>query len=103
MEWNVYRENINSGNIERFNVFRHGGLVEDIRKFVKKRMAKEVFTDELRKTLLYYFWSKSEYEVLICQWPINERDKPVKVDVYGQIMLNWPQFSEYVWEHRKEV
>lgn len=26
-----------------------------------------------------------------------------KIDAYNQVMFNWEEFAEYVWEHRKEL
>ena len=80
---------------------------------------------------MYWFWCKSEHEVVITSWPVyidkaeldrlnteyeeyNNKwghypykinvspDVGEKVDVYSQITsLNWDIFVNYVWNHKK--
>lgn len=102
--WGVYRESFNGGReIEEYNIFDHGGFMQDVKELARKRLNKEQFCERLRRSLLYYYWSKCEWEVVISQWPPSERYKSRKVDVYSQVMLNWDVFCEYVWKHRKEL
>ena len=103
MKWMVYYHNINADRIETFNVFRHGGVVADIAAAVKKRKNKEEFAEELRRSIFYYFRSKSEWEILVYPWCGSRSNEPIKVDVYNQIMNNWDVFLEYTWEHRKHL
>lgn len=103
MEWNVIVHNINRDCIETFNVFDHYGFVRDIASMVRKRMNHEKFAEELRRSLMYYFWSKCEWEVLISPWCGSVSKKPMKVDVYWQIMNNWDVFLDYTWKNRKEI
>lgn len=101
--WNVYYHNVNADRIEVVNVFRHGGLVKDIASAVKKRKNKEEFAEELRRSLFYYYCSKCEWEVLIYPWCGSRDNKPIKIDVYDQVMNNWEIFLEYTWENRKNL
>lgn len=104
MKWFVYRENINRKQIERFNIFDHGGFAIDFCKAVKIFEDKESFAEEIRHSLMYYFWCKSEYEVTIYPWPARSaEDFHIKVDIFEQVNMNWQAFIDYVWEHRKEV
>ena len=65
---------------------------------------KESFTEEIRHSLMYYFWCKSEYEVTVYPWPARSaEDFHIKVDIFEQVNMNWQAFIDYVWEHRKEV
>ena len=64
-------------------------------------MNKENFIEQLRKSLMYYFWSKSEYQVLILPW-VGEADD-IKIDIYDQVMMNWDKFSEYVWTNKEKI
>ena len=97
LAWTVIWHDINRDEICLFNVFRHGGFVEDIRKHYKKCETKEEFAEALRRSLMYYFWSKCEWEILISPWCGSRNDKPIKVDVYWQVMNNWNIFLDYVW------
>lgn len=102
--WNVIYGNFNSREIETFNVFRHYGFAASCQKNAKKHNDnKEAFAEQLRCDLMYYFWSKCEYEVIVSHWPSKEDDRDRKIDIYDQVMLNWDIFLDYTWEHRKEI
>lgn len=104
LQWNVFYHRFGSDELEAFNLFNHSGFVNDVREATRKYPEKEMFLEEVRKSLMYYFWSKCEYEVLICPWPFHhERDRAKKIDVYWQVLLNWNVFSEYVWANREEL
>ena len=110
LEWNAYYESWNDRKIKSFNIFEHGRLMEDLRKNAKKihirediPSEKEWFLDQLRRDIQYYFWSKCEWELVLAPWVGNGRTQDIKIDVYDQVMLNWPVFSEYVWQNRKEL
>lgn len=96
MEWYVYRYNFNSRKIEKFNIFDHGGFVEDVNKCLLESDDKDSFEKELNNALLYYYWSKSEWEIIITPWIGDEKER-VKIDVYDQVMMNWDKFVDYVW------
>ena len=49
--------------------------------------------------LLYYFWAKSEWEIIISAWIRADVTKPIKIDVFDQVMMNWEQFCKYTWDH----
>ena len=95
--WNVYYEDINSRKIQTFNVFDHTSFRKEVNEHLKKYSEKADFADELRSSAMYYFWSKCEYEVLICPWISIERNGAIKIDVYDQLRLNWEHFVDYVW------
>lgn len=101
MIWNVIVRNMNTDSIETFNVFDHYGVIKDIASMVRKRMNRAAFAEELRRSLMYHFWSKYEWEVLVSPWGSNPKDIHKKIDVYWQIMNNWDIFLEYTWKNRK--
>lgn len=127
MEWYVFRENTNRKIIEKFNIFDHSGFRKLIEEAVKIATTKEIFADLIKKALMYYFWCKSEHEVVITSWPpyidkteldrLNAKYEErynewgqypycldvrlttgEKIDIYSQVMLNWDAFVDYVWE-----
>ena len=129
--WNVFRENINSRQIEIHNVFDHYSFRESLKKLFKAKLTKEEFAEQLRREISYYYWTKVEWEITIASYPtyidraeferlMDEREKHYsetgkypysnyvnyagakRVDVYDQIMLNWDAFVNYVWEHKGE-
>ena len=105
LTWKVYVGDFNSRHIEEHNVFDHGRFWEDCCKNRKKnavrgREDKEAFVDQLRRDLMFWYWSKCEWEVVVSHWPPSERHVAEKVDVYDQVRLNWDRFVDYVWENR---
>lgn len=108
LTWNVIYGNFNRGDIETFNIFNHGGFVEDCKKAAKKHKDdKEAFAKEVRSSLMYYYWSKCEWEVIVSHWPPSEhhseRFRDEKIDVFDQVTMNWDIFIDYLWEHKKEL
>ena len=104
LSWNCYYQNFNSREIETVDIFRHSAFLDDCIKAAKKyKDNKEVFVDAVRGSLMYYFWSKCEWEIQLTTWPYRDGDDMKKIDVFEQIALNWDQFADYIWDHRKEL
>ena len=131
MVWNVYREDFNNRAIVKYNIFNHRGFAQDVNKLLKEDITKDEFIERLKRSLMYWFWCKSEHEVVITSWPVyidkaeldrlnteheeyNNKwghypykinvspDVGEKVDIYSQITsLNWDIFVNYVWNHKK--
>lgn len=130
LEWNVFREDFTARKIVDYNAL-NDRIVSEIVKRTKKINDKESFLEEVKHVLMYYYWCKSEHEIILTDWPshitkdeinrLNEEyDKYYKefgdqcrafttnlqverkVDVWEQINLNWSIFSEYVWGELKE-
>lgn len=100
LEWNVFYHDINKQKITTLNIFNHWKFAEDVQKSLKKYKDKDEFAEELRQDLMYYFWSKSEYEILISAWCGGRDTKELKVDIYTQVMNNWNVFLDYVWNSK---
>lgn len=98
MHWIVYIDNINTKSIETFDVFEHYSFAEDVRKAYKRHKDDfGAFSEDVRRSLVYYFWSKCEWEVILSAWPPTNRISQRKIDVYEQVRNNWDVFIEYVW------
>ena len=104
MKWMAYYYSINRDEIKEFNIFGHWRFREDVQKPAKKRIKKEDFKEKLRRELLYYFWSKCEWELVIEVTEDNhiflkpwcgcrEPDK-VRVDVTNDDSFDWKGFAE---------
>ena len=100
LKWYVYYHSINSQKIKTYNIFDHYGFVKDVEKYFKKYKNKEEFVDKLKSSLMYFFWSKSEWEIIISPWCGGRNTKEVKIDVYDQVMNNWEVFADYVWNSK---
>ena len=140
LEWNVYYYDINRNEITTYNIFKHGSFDEYLKKAFKKYKTKNEFAETLRRELMYYFWSKAEWELIIeitednriflipwCGCRDSESVKvdvtndknfnwrgfaekhtkkqiygnKAKIDIYDQIMFNWEEFVDYVWNSKK--
>lgn len=96
--WNVYVENINAQRIEVYNIFQHSSFKKDVLNAYKEyKNDFEQFSEKVRKSLMYHFWSKCEWEIILSDWPPSNNFKKEKIDVYDQVMLNWNIFIYYVW------
>ena len=99
MYWFVYVENINKREIEKYNIFDHDSFMNDVKDAYKKYKDDfESFAEKVKHSLMYYFWSKCEWEIILSDWPPSDKFKEKKINVYDQIMLNWDIFINYVWK-----
>ena len=104
LTWNVYVGDFNSRVIERHNVFDHWKFREDcIENRKKNGKNREAFVERLKRDLMYYYWSKCEWEVIVSHWPSGKNFRDEKIDVYDQVRLNWDHFADYVWNHKEDL
>ena len=124
LEWNVFFEDVNAKQIIKFNIFNHRDFCESVEKILKMKISRADFAKRIERELMYYFWSKSEYEIVLTSWPpyISEDERNrvnqeaalreskgwdnhihdvnltvrKKVDIYEQIMLNFEKFIDYL-------
>lgn len=100
LEWNVIVGNFNSRQIETDNIFNHYKFKEECDKAWKEYKTDfPKFSEAVRRNLMYYFWSKCEWEVIISHWPPSDKRKDKKIDVYEQVMMNWDIFIIYLWNY----
>ena len=91
---NVFYHDSNSGKIDTYNIFNHGSFRLYVKKAAKKCQTKDEFAKNLRSELMYYFWSKCEWEVLISPWISSRENEEMKIDVCWQVMNNWDVFLD---------
>ena len=86
-----------------FNVFEHSSFVKDLKDNIEEHFEdRDGFDQELKMRIMYYFWSKAEYEITVSSI-FSKGPPPKKVDVYDQIMMNWDLFEDYVWTNKDEI
>lgn len=91
--YNVFRYNMNSKEIEHFNVFDHSSFYEACKEaFDKYKKSYSEFSEAVRKNAFYYFAFKAEYEVLIKAWCGGTGEEEIKIDIYQQLQMNWKSF-----------
>lgn len=106
--WDVIHQSVNRGVIEKWNVFDHGGVMENITKaFKKHKNNKEEFLKAVKSSLMYYYWSKCEWEVvlsnqdgkmIITPW-VGRRDEHIFLDVSDDKDFDWLGFYNKMTEH----
>lgn len=96
MTWNVFYSNFNTGKIELHNVL--AGREKFIKDLRSKATSKEAFAKELRSEMMYHYWCRAEWEILLSPWCGRKDAKELKVDVFTQLELNWDRFVDYCWE-----
>ena len=100
IEWYVYYHDFNAQKIIKWNVFNHGTFAEKVNKLLQENLSRDEFADSLKKYLMYYMWSKCEYEIILSPW--TGRADDIKIDVYDQIMMNFDRFVEYCWSFKED-
>lgn len=122
LTWYVYRYDINHRQIYRYNIFDHGRFKEETYDLLEKRnITYEEFSEKLRCSIMYYFWSKAEHEIVITSFPpyidkkefdrLASKDFKIssdvrlrcgeKIDIYEQVRMNWNVFLDYIWFTKK--
>lgn len=82
------------------NIFEHSSFLKDVKMALKTINEKQDFADKVKSDLMYYFWCKSEHEIIISALSSSKNyNEEIKVDIYEQVMLNWEIFIDYLWEH----
>lgn len=97
MEWNVLRYDFNERKIVNFNIFdsvRFSEYVEEMRNQIWDSVDK--FIEILNNNLMYCFWSKSEYEIMVGGLFETDCSKFEKIDIYDQVKPNIVQLARYI-------
>lgn len=104
LEWNVFYYDINRNKITTYNIFNHCGFNKYVEKAFKTSKTKEEFANTLRRELMYYFWSKAEWELVIeldednhiflIPWCGCRNPEEVKIDVTNDTSFDWSGFAK---------
>lgn len=100
IEWYVYYHDSNHNKIDTYNIFEHDSFKKEFNALLKCDLTKEVFADQLKHILMYYFWSKCQWETVLKPW-VGDMNIGKKIDVYDQVILNWDKFVDYCWSFTK--
>lgn len=98
MEWMVYYFDMNRQKMATYNALT---CEKDIKKLLKKCDTKSEFAEELRKEMMYQYWSKAEWEIVISPWCGGTAEESAeKIDIYSQLKLNWDKLVDYCWSFK---
>ena len=123
LTWNAYIEDRNANTIKVFNVFNSFRFISGVIEANNKYKNDFEFLKKVRSSLMYAFWSKAEYEVIITSWPPHIEKEEFerltkedirfrtwvnlsmgeKIDVYNQVMINWEALKLYLLTNRKLI
>lgn len=100
----TYIYNINVHKIEKFNIFRHGSFTQYVYKAARNCKDKADFAKAIRGELQYYFWSKSEYELIVkltddnriflYPWCGGSNPDNEKIEVTDETDFDWLGFAK---------
>ena len=102
MNWKVLWFDVNAQEITEYDVLKY--REDDIKKWKKEYKTKEEFTKKLGKEMMYQYWSRSEYELVIeitddgriwlNPWCGCRDPEKVRIDVTDRTDLDWVDFAE---------
>ena len=102
MSWKVLWFDVNAQEITEYDVLKY--REDDIKKWKKEYKTKKEFTKKLGKEMMYQYWSRSEYELVIeitddgriwlNPWCGCRDSKVVRIDVTDRTDLDWVNFAE---------
>ena len=106
MEWYVYRHDSNKGKIIKYNVVNTGVInhLTEMLNQIKKEKGHWNYDDlkeAAKQVYMYYYWGRSEHEIIIKEWVGKEATE--KVDVFDQLMLNWDIFVDHLYDYVIEL
>ena len=103
LKWFVFIEDINSKRIKVYNIFEHKDFVEDCddawEDYINEHRDFSKFKKDIESNLMYYFWSKCEWEIVLSDFPPSDSFQKKKIDVYQQIKINWDKFIDYLFSY----
>lgn len=102
MFWNVKYYNFNKRVIEDYNPLKY--YDDWIKKYKKKCATKVEFAEKLKTEMMYRFWSKCEWELIISiddenniwlsPWVGCRNPEMVKINVTDDKSFDWKGFAE---------
>jgi len=99
LEWNVYCYNSNKKEIEQMNILEGKFDRDYFKRLKRKYKTKEEFATELKHEMMYHFWSRCEWELLI---RVNEDNQVLLLPWCGcrtpeEYALNVTNFPDFDW------
>ena len=97
LEWYALRYDMNKRRLVNYNI-----LGDELVKIIIKEMQKKEIQnlEELKNCinnwLMYYYWTKSEFELAITNLYDKNLENAQKVDIYSQVTPNLDRIAEYI-------
>lgn len=106
LKWIVYYHDFNTNRIKTYNILSGEYFLEEIKKILKKYKDKDrdEFSEALKREMMYHFWSRCEWELIIeiiednhiflIPWVGCREPDEVKIDVTDDESFDWKGFAE---------
>ena len=101
LSWKV-KNYVFQNKIEDYDILKY--REEQIKKFKKQSATKEEFAEKLRREMMYQYWSRAEYELIIAidennriwlePWVGCRNVDEVRIDVTDDESFDWRGFAE---------
>lgn len=98
--WTVWRYNINANKIEEYNILSYKESL--IKKLKKQCTDKEEFSEKLKGQMRYYYWARSEHELIIelkgnrvLLLPWCGRSDVMCLEIFLDSSFNWLGFAKH--------
>lgn len=88
--FNVIWQDFNKRIFEPYDVMPY--FVREYQESKKKPETFDEFKEFVKRKSQYMYWSRCEYEIIICGWP--NTDTHQKWDIHKQIMMNLDLVTE---------
>ena len=103
LKWFVFVEDINKKRIRVYNIFEHKDFMEDCNdaweNYKNKHHDFLRYQENIDSILMYYFWCKCEWEIILSNFPPSDSFQKKKIDVYQQVKINWKKFMDYLFSY----
>lgn len=101
LSWKVKYFDMNSQTIKDYDVLKHRYV--NIKHRKKECKTKEKFSESMRRAMVYHYWGKSEWELIIevdnenhvwlKPWVGCREPEKVKIDVTNEKNFDWKKFA----------
>lgn len=85
LKYYAFYYDFNGKKLCRTNVIRDD-LIERVKYMVRTNKTYNEIREQVRLELMYHYWCKSEYEVIVCD--LHKREYNEKIDMWYQIEPN---------------
>ena len=102
LRWDVTYHDCNADKIVQYNILKYKEAF--IKKLKKQCVTKEEFAEKLRCDLMWHYWSKAEWELVIeidennrvwlNPWVGSRDPEGVRIDVTADERFDWRGFAE---------
>mgnify|MGYP003298440321 CR=1 FL=1 len=115
LSWKVLEFDCNAQEIKYYDILKY--REDDIKKMKKKSATKEEFAELLKREMMYRFWSKCEWELVIeiteddrvwlNPWAGCRESEKVRIDVTDREDYDWKGFAyayiDTCYENTKKI